>query len=287
VRRLVSCFLVLISLPIAAQHRVDAPREDGATTPLLVYETAVPTTTCAPLAVISHGAGGDEYGYRYLAEAMSQIGYTTIVMGHRESGTAALRADIRDRGLVMGVVALVADPYAEGARLSDVGAALSWADHRCKAPFRVLLGHSMGAETVMLEAGARDMILMKPGVTGRSRFDAYVALSPEGPGIVFPTHAWTDIRRPILFLTGTNDKSLKGGVEARFMPWKDAPGMPSHCQWLGVIDGATHFNFDGSGAGHERVEPMVTGTVASFLKGVRESRCALPPAINGLTLRAK
>jgi dienelactone hydrolase len=280
-------FLALISLPLAAQHRVDAPREDGATTPLLVYEASTSGSSCAPLAVISHGAGGDEHGYRYLAQSMSQLGYTTLVMGHRESGATAIRADIRDRGLVMGVVALVADPYAEGARLLDVGAALAWSDHRCKAPFHVLLGHSMGAETVMLEAGARDMILLKPGVSGRSRFDAYVALSPEGPGIVFPAHAWTGIRKPILFMTGTNDKSLKGGVEARLVPWKDVPGITSHCQWQGMIDGATHFNFGGEGAGHERVEPMVTSTIASFLKGVREGRCTLPSAINGLSVQAK
>jgi predicted dienelactone hydrolase len=286
-RRLISLCLTVAALPLTAQHRVDAPREDGGTTPLLVYEASGTTSACAPLAVISHGVGGDETGYGYLAQGMARLGYTAIVMGHRESGPTALRSSIRDRGLVPGIVALVADPYAEGARLQDVGAALAWAGHRCHAPFRVLLGHSMGAETVMLEAGARDSILLRPGLSNRSRFDAYVALSPEGPGIVFPRDAWTAINKPILFMTGTNDKSLKGGVAARLVPWSNVPGLPSHCQWLGVIDGATHFNFDGSGPGHERVEAIVTGTLASFLQGARANRCALPASVPGLTLQAK
>lgn len=286
-RQILTLALCFVSTSIFAQQHVDAPREDGATTPLLVYPSAVPTSDCAPLAVISHGAGGDENGYRYLAQGMSQMGYTTVVMGHRESGMPVLQEDMRAHGLIMGVVALVADPYAEGARLMDVGAALKWADGLCHAPFRVLLGHSMGAETVMLEAGARDSILMKPTLTGRSRFDAYVALSPEGPGIVFPDDAWSEIRKPILFMTGTNDKSLKGGVLARLVPWHDVPGLASQCQWLGVIDGATHFNFDGSGLGHERVEPIVLSTIASFLNGVRSGHCTLPAPMNQLTLQAK
>ncbi len=279
--------LCLVATSLFAQRSVDAPREDGVTTPLLVYASALPQTGCAPLAVISHGAGGDENGYRYLAQGMARMGYTAVVMGHRESGMPVLQEDIRAHGFVMGVVALVSDPYAEGTRLMDVGAALKWADSQCHAPFRVLLGHSMGAETVMLEAGARDSILMKPALTGRSRFDAYVALSPEGPGIVFPDDAWSGIRKPILFITGTNDRSLKGGVAARMAPWHSVPGIASQCQWLGVIDGATHFNFDGSGFGHEHVEPIVLSTIASFLNGIRAGHCTLPAPMNQLTVQAK
>jgi dienelactone hydrolase len=286
--RLRFAFLALaVSLTATAQQRIDVPREDGSTVPLLVYPASTATKGCAPLAVVSHGAGGNEFGYRYLAEGLARMGYTAVVMGHRESGMPVLQEDIRARGLVMGVVSLVADPYAEGARLMDITATLKWADNRCHAPFRVLLGHSMGAETVMLEAGAKDMILMKPTLTGRSRFDAYVALSPEGHGIVFPEDAWSSIRKPILFMTGTKDKSLKGGVEARLEPWKDVPGIANGCQWQGVIEGATHFNFDGSGPGHERVEPIVLSTLASFLKGVRAGHCTMPDPIPDLSLEAK
>jgi len=285
---LAAAALLVVAPPILAQQRVSAPRADGHSTPLLVYPAAGVSSGCAPLAIISHGAGGSENGYRYLATAMSKDGFTTIVMGHRESGSQALRADMRADGFVPGVSALVADPQAEEARLLDVGAALKWADARCRAPFRVLLGHSMGAETVMLEAGARNIIGVSSPPAGADRFDAYVALSPEGPGIVFPEHAWNAIHKSVLVLTGTRDQSLKGGPKARLIPWHDLPGdAPRDCQWMGVIDGATHMNFAGNGIGAERVEPMVTQTIATFLVGVRSGQCKLPAPRAGMNLQAK
>lgn len=272
---------------LTAQQHLTVPRSDGHLTPLMLYPAEGAGSGCAPLAVISHGAGGSEDGYRYLAQAMAQLGFTTVVMGHAESGMAALRSDLRSHGLLRGLTALVADPTAESDRLLDVDAALAWAESRCHAPFRVLLGHSMGAETVMLEAGAKNIIGVTSPPAGLDRFDAYVALSPEGPGVVFPQDAWSGIRKPILILTGTRDQSLKGGPKARLVPWTDLPGTASHCQWQGVIDGATHMNFAGNGPGSDQVEPMVTQTIASFLAGARNSGCALPAISSGLTLRAK
>lgn len=242
---------------------------------------------CAPLAVISHGAGGSENGYRYLAQAMARLGYTTVVMGHAESGLAALRADMLRYGIMEGVTELVADPNAEKARLLDTGAALRWANSRCRAPFRVLLGQSMGAETVMLEAGAKNIIGVASPPASQDRFDAYVALSPEGPGVVFDGDAWSGIRKPMLILTGTRDQSLKGGPQARLVPWHVLPGGSSQCQWMGVIDDATHMNFAGDGLGADKVEPLVTQTIAAFLEGVRKRACSLPPALSGIKLQAK
>lgn len=279
---------LLLPPSLLAQTRITAPRSDGRSTPLLLYKAAGAGSSCAPLAVISHGAGGSENGYRYLAEAMAHDGFTTIVMGHRESGLEALRADMRKHGIRRGVRALVADPSAEQARLLDVGAALAWADRQCRAPFRVLLGHSMGSETVMLEAGARNKIGVSAPPAGQDRFDTYVALSPEGPGIVFPEHAWNAIRKPILILTGTRDKALNGDWQTRTTPWHDLPGDPSgKCQWMGVIDAATHMNLAGNGMGADRVEPLVTQTIVSFLSGVRSRSCPLPHPLPNLTLQAK
>lgn len=284
-------FLVLIlgfaACCISAQQPLSVPRADGHSTPLLLYPAIGAGAGCAPLAIISHGAGGSEAGYQYLAQAMAHLGYTTIVMGHRESGFAALRTDMVQDGLMPGVRALVADPNAEQARLLDVGAALKWADAQCRSPFRLLLGHSMGAETVMLEAGAKNMIGVASPPAGQDRFDAYVALSPEGSGVVFPQHAWGGIRKPMLIMTGTRDQSLQGGPKARLEPWHNLPGAASHCQWMGVIDGASHMNFAGKFPGHEKVEPLVTNTITSFLAGVRQNACAHPAAPSEMKLQAK
>src|SRR5580658_9515051 len=78
--------LLWIAVPLCAQTRIEVPRADGRTTPLEVYDPGAKASTCAPLAVISHGAGGSEEGYGYLARALAGEGYTAIVMGHQESG---------------------------------------------------------------------------------------------------------------------------------------------------------------------------------------------------------
>jgi predicted dienelactone hydrolase len=277
----------LIPLAAHAQEPAVAPREDGRTTPLMVYAPAE-RLGCAPLALISHGAGGSENGYGYLARALSARGFLAVVMGHSESGLKALGGDVLQEGLRPGLEKLVADPEAERARLLDTGAALRWAERTCAPPFRVLLGHSMGAVTVMLEAGARNRIGLGSPPAGRNRFDAYVALSPEGPGIVFPEDAWNKIRKPMLILTGTRDQALTGGPESRQIPWRDLPGSSrGRCQWMGVIEGATHMNFAGAGPGAARVDALVEEIVSAFLKGARSGKCTLPQERAGLQLQAK
>ena len=55
-----------------AQQLVQAPREDGASTQMRVY--APSDDGCAPLALISPGASGNENGYQYLGEGMQASG---------------------------------------------------------------------------------------------------------------------------------------------------------------------------------------------------------------------
>jgi predicted dienelactone hydrolase len=265
----------------------EAPREDGGVTPLMIYAGAAPDAPCTPLAVISHGAGGSEEGYRYLAEAMAKLGFRTMVMGHRESGVNALRTGIAADGMTAGLRALVADPHAETARLMDVGATLRLAEARCTSPFRILLGHSMGAETVMLEAGARNKIGIASPPAGRDRFSAYVALSPEGPGLVFPEHAWSSIQRPLLTIAGTRDQSLTGPPATREIPWQELPGAVGQCQWLAVIDDATHMNLAGRGLGHREAEARVVATLEAFVAGVKRRDCSQPRPIAGVSIRRK
>src|SRR6202008_1185544 len=138
----------LIGAPsfLLAQDLVQAPRPDQAKTPLRVYSPA--TTGCAPLALISPGAGGSQDGYKYLAESLRDDGWRAIVMGHKESGRAALRSDMREsRSIRGGLQELVNSPAAYNGRLMDIDAALKWAGSTCKAPLVALIGHSMGART--------------------------------------------------------------------------------------------------------------------------------------------
>lgn len=263
-----------------AADAVQVPRADGAMTPLAVYEPATVANACPPLALISHGAGGSERGYGYLAEGLRADGWRVIVMGHHESGAAPLVADIRaQRNIKAGVGALVTDAAAYRARFMDIDAARQWAEQRCHAPYRVLLGHSMGAITVMLEAGAHNRL----GVEGKGGFDAYVALSPEGPGRVFPSGAWAPIHAPMLLITGTQDAGLDGDYRWRTQAFD---GLGAGCHWLGVIDGSTHMNFAGRGAS-AHTEAMTLALTRAFLGGLRAGHCGTPPALEGVEVRGK
>jgi hypothetical protein len=143
-----------------SQEPLQLQREDRGLVEVIAYASAVPT--CQGIAVISPGAGGTEKGYRYLAEAMSTLGYLSVVVGHQESGRRALREHIRGNGLREGGAELITDPDAYLGRFMDIAAAKRWAETRCPARTSVLIGHSMGAATVMIEAGARN----KVGVQG-------------------------------------------------------------------------------------------------------------------------
>ena len=263
-----------------SQELVQAPRADGAQTPLRVYSPV--GGGCAPLALISPGAGGSEDGYSYLAKALRDDGWRAIVMGHRESGSAALRSDIHEAGGIKeGLRQLVDDPKAYDARLMDIEATLKWAGASCKAPFVALLGHSMGARTVMVETGAKNKLGVK---AGQDRFAAYVAMSPDGPDAMFPEHAWGGIQKPVLVLTGTRDKSMStGGYGSRTIPYED---MPAGCKWLGVIDGATHLNFAGIGMAGT-TEKLTLLEVKTFLDGLRGGTCGVPVKAEGVSVKNK
>lgn len=272
------CAMAAVSL-CSAQELVKTPRADGAMTPLRVYESSV--KGCAPLALISPGAGGSEDGYAYLAKGMQSAGWRAIVMGHKESGRAALISDVREEhGVKRGLRELVDDPKAYDARLMDIAAALRWASGSCKAPYVALIGHSMGARTVMVEAGAKTKI----GVKGQDRFDAYVAMSPDGPDPMFPENAWSGITKPVLILTGTRDSSMQtGDYKSRTIPYDN---MPAGCKWLGVIDGATHMNFAGVGFART-TETLTLRETTSFLNGLRGGMCGSPAKTEGIKLKNK
>ena len=273
----ITMWLVMTGLSASAQQTVTSPRADGAETPLRVF--APEGQSCAPLAVISPGAGGTENGYSYLAEGLRDHGYLAIVMGHKESGPATLRKDVFHEGIHGGLKDMVTDPRLQNDRMLDLAAALRWAEAQCHRPYKVLLGHSMGSDTVVFEAGAHN----KLGVHGEDRFAAYVAISPSGPGSVFTSDSWKGIRKPLYVLTGTRDKGLEGTWEWRAAPYD---GMPPGCKWLGVIDGATHMNFAGVGfAG--KTEELTLDSVMAFLDGARTGKCALPAAEPGITLKSK
>lgn len=279
--RLMSLGGLLVFATMAhAEEQITIPRADGAQTPLMVYEPAK-SSGCPPLAVFSHGVGGSNKDLGYLASALADDGWLAVVMQHNETGRQVARSSVMSEGLRKGLLDLTASPPAYKARFMDLSATLKWADARCHAPFKAMLGHSMGAATVMLEAGAHNRM----GVEGANRFDAYVALSPQGPGSIFPDHAWHDLRKPVLVVTGTKDNGTEGEWRWRTTPYTDM--SPGGCKQLAVFDGANHLNFAGIGMFAGGIKSQTVKTVLNFLDGLRNGKCAAPPAASGLTMNVK
>lgn len=257
------------------QSAVSVRRPDGRQARLAVYMPA--GHACAPLAVLSPGSGDDRGGLTYLATALQQHGWRAVMLLHRERDPESLRDRLRNGRFRHDLFSLSTAPDDYRDRLEDVSAALTWADARCRAPAAVLIGHAMGAVTAMLEAGAGNRLELQ----GHDRFDAYVALSPEGRGPIFPAAAWRHLSKPLLLLTGTLDDAANGSWRVRTQPFAD---LPAGCHWLGVIDHATHMNLAGFGYGNGAIEKIIVPTVEAFLDDVRMHRCEALPNQPGLHL---
>ncbi|MEO6923882.1 MAG: hypothetical protein ABI142_08655 [Bryocella sp.] len=279
---------------LLAQTPAQQQRADGHTTKLLIYGQSMQEGKCAPLAVISHGAGGSEQGLAYLGKGLSAAGWLAITMNHVESGRDAALVDIRAKGdRRAGVQVLVMTPSRYDARLMDVGAALDWAKAHCTAasgiPYKALLGHSMGGITTLLEAGATNKIGVSPKWAGLDRFDAYVPLSAQGPGNVFASQgAFSEIKKPIFLLAGTRDGAPPEGGQWRVEAFQSLPSDGARgCHWAGLVNGATHADMGGNGPGAAKAGALIVPDVLAFLNGARAGKCVLPPPQADLPLHQK
>ena len=250
-------------------------RADGKAVTAKVY---MPNAACRGTAILSHGAGGSENGLAYMGEFLQNQGWLAIVPGHADSGLKALRAKTPGLDLKTGLAALITDADAYRSRFADINAARAWAKPRCKNTFTALIGHSMGAATVMLLAGAEN----KLGLATRIGFDAYVAMSPQGVGSIFPVNAWQGIKSPVYALTGTEDKELNADWTSRLQAYRS---MPPGCKWQGIVEGADHRAFGRGGSSDESA--LITGSVMAFLGGVKARNCSAPFQRKGISIETK
>jgi predicted dienelactone hydrolase len=269
----------LTSTAAIGQELISLKRQASKPVMAMVYKPSA-SEECKGVAIISHGAGGSEKGYKYLGSAMSDFGYLALVVGHHESGLQAVKEQTSGTTLSDGLAKLITDSKAYQARLMDIAVAKEWAHSHCNSKVVVLIGHSMGAATVMMAAGARN----KLNIEKAPNFTAYIAISPQGSGLIFPENAWSDISSPVLMLTGTQDKELgRLSWETRTEPFNN---MKSGCKWLGVISGATHMNFAGQGI-LNKTETLTSQVIREFLTGVQAGDCKLFNQPTGITITVK
>lgn len=231
---------------------------------------------CPPTVILSHGLGGDERALKWADAPVLDAGYRVMAVEHRESGPGLLRTALRQGG-----EAVLLDPAVWRARAADLDAAVDFATRDCRPAMLVLGGHSMGAATTMFEAGARGPVRYP----GRDRFDAYIAVSPQGVGswAFASRNAWSRVEAPVLMITGTRDNGLDGSDwQVRLTAFAN---LPPGQKRLAVIDGASHFNLGGIGnLSAHRTAGAVTGEFLQQLCSVWAPSALQQP---GLTLREK
>ncbi|MGH1424893.1 MAG: alpha/beta hydrolase family protein [Pseudooceanicola sp.] len=232
----------------------------------------IPTDApCPPLLLLSHGFGGSERAFGNLAKDTAKLGYDTWVMGHDLSGNGSFRAINNAPNRRKALIDAISEPAMHDERAEDIGTALDiiLASRACAPPFKVLGGHSIGAHTTLVEAGAKDRF----GTQGHNRFDAYVAMSPQGEGPLFAPDSWGDITKPLVIVTGTRDGGVAGAWRWRLGVFD---GLADNgLNWFAVVDGANHMQVGGNGPSPEAAR--VRKIVVDFLGGVMSGDMGLKP----------
>lgn len=273
---LVSACLVLGQPAVASDDSqiMALNRADGATTRV---RTQGPSHGCPPTAIFSHGLGGGIGGNSVLISQLAEKGWHILALEHVESGPAALTGMTKAEVPGHYFRARAGDPHRHQARFADLDAAYLEATKSCRPPQLLLIGHSMGATTAMLEAGA----VARFGRMGSDRFDAYVALSPRGAGMLFHTDAWQNVEKPMLMVTGPMDASVEGDWTTRLSAFE---GLPAGRKLLAIVPDASHADMGGYA---EPTASKITALVVEFARSVAAKQRLLNSSVAGIQVRDK
>lgn len=291
-RRALLALLALSALPSRADDALpyrtldfdwrDAARDRPV--PVRLYlPVAASAAQPVPLVVFSHGIGGSRNGYRYLGSHWASQGWASLHLQHVGS----------DRqlwfGNLLGVVGRLRDAAQDTeaiARVQDLSFAL---DQLLAAELGPLIdgrrivaaGHSYGANTTLLAAGAR---VPRGGRVvdlhdGRIRAAIVISAPPfYGESSFAPILG--PVRVPSLHVTATDDviriPGYYSGVEDRLAVY-DAVGSPLKA--LAVFEGGSHSMFtDRGGTGGAVLNPQVKAATRelslAFLHSVFDGRHA-------------
>lgn len=263
------------------QLELPDPRRDNATTRYLVrYPANAPEDDPCPLVVFSHGAGGSGNSFSELSEHWAGHGYVVIHPTHSDSirlrrergervedlsrdlASVVRRVRISDR---CADVRLILDSLDRiETAIADDRAAESGGDRARRAPEQgrgaagdsprlridpkgiAMAGHSAGAMTTQSLAGVRFHAFGRAAAPFvEPRISAFIVISGQGlSSRGFRRDSWSQIRRPMLVIAGSEDRSAVSDEtpEGRRHPFElAAPGD----KYLVYIDGATHGSYAG------------------------------------------
>jgi dienelactone hydrolase len=263
-----------VGMPEANTHEVrDLAWKDAARQRDVLARLYLPTGQSAdaatkpqatPLVVFSHGIGGSREGYSYIGKYLAANGIAALHVQHVGS----------DRSLWFGnplqMVGRLQDAAKETEaidRTKDVRFALDrvLSDAQLKTQLDAkriaAAGHSYGANTTMLLAGARvqraggEMDLADPRITA-----AVIISAPPFYGEGDPTQILKSIRVPSLHITATGDEIKIPGY---YSAAKDRVAVyeataPANGKLLAVFKEGSHSMFtDRLGTGGEALNPQV------------------------------
>lgn len=269
-----ACGLALPSRAADEAQVITLDRTDGATTRVRISGS---NSRCPPTVVFSHGLGGGIGGNSVLISKLAEMGWRVMAIEHVESGPAAL-AGLKNAAVPGEYFrARAGDPHRHQARFADLDATFAEATRSCRPPQLLLIGHSMGATTTMIEAGAKARF----GGMGSDRFDAYVALSPRGAGMLFAPDAWADVKKPMLMVTGPKDGSVEGDWTTRLSAFE---GLPSGHKRLAIVPDADHMDMGGY---TEPAGSKITTLITEFARAVVIERRLLESGVAGVQIRDK
>ncbi|RPH46577.1 MAG: acetylhydrolase [Burkholderiales bacterium] len=256
---------------------VDAGRDRPVPVRLYLPHAATPDRP-VPLAVFSHGIGGSRRGYSYLGSHWASEGVASLHLQHVGSDRSLWGA-----GSPFALIGRLQDAAQDAeaiARVHDLRFALDrlLADalgDRIDAQRIVAAGHSYGANTTLLAAGARveragrEIDLLEPRLRA-----AIVISAPPFYGEPSPRRILEPIRIPSLHVTATEDiiriPGYYSGAEDRVAVF-DAIGHPR--KTLAVFSGGSHSMFtDRAGSGgaalNAQVKTATRELTGAFLRSV-------------------
>lgn len=231
-----------------------------------------------PLVVFSHGIGGSRQGYRYLGQHLAANGWASLHVQHvgsdRHVWTGGSPFAVLDR-LLLAAREAEAIARTEDARFAlDEVFAGPWGGRL--DPHRIVVaGHSYGANTALLMAGAQVERQGRPVVLRDPRLAAAIVLSaPPFHGEPDSARILSGVTLPTLHITATEDviriPGFGSGLTDRVSIFEQVAGQPKA---LAVFEGGSHSVFtDRSRTGgvgvNRRIKQATQDLVTSFLSSL-------------------
>jgi dienelactone hydrolase len=260
----------------------DAARDRSV--PAKLYLPAGPALSpgSVPLVVFSHGIGGSMDGYSYLGHYFAANGYASMHVQHVGSDRQIWRGN--PLTLVSRLSEAAKDTEALN-RVKDIKFAL---DRLLDDPAGKLIdtrrlvaaGHSYGANTTLLLAGARVDVNGSPMSLKDARFVAAILISaPPFYGLGDPVKIVSDIDVPTLHITATaDDIKIPGyisGVEDRLALYQATGTTTRATKVLAVFNDGSHSIFTdrmgtGGAALNSKVKVATRQLALAFLTALHD-----------------